>query len=71
MIKASDGKKQTDNSDRMVANKCDLCANREAGPACIQVCPTASLKLVTQEDMESAVSNKRLAAAISLAQVKG
>ncbi|AFA47612.1 4Fe-4S dicluster domain-containing protein [Acetobacterium woodii] len=70
MIKSSDGKKQIDNSERMVANKCDLCVGREAGPACIQVCPTASLKLVTQEDVESAISSKRIAAAVSLYQVK-
>ncbi len=71
MITASNGQKQSDNSERIVANKCDLCAGREDGPACIQVCPTASLKLVTQETVESAVSNKRIAAAESLVQLKG
>jgi electron transport protein HydN len=35
------------------------------------VCPTASLKLVTEEDVETSLSDKRKAAAISLAQVKG
>ncbi|KNZ43359.1 4Fe-4S dicluster domain-containing protein [Acetobacterium bakii] len=71
MVVASDGKKQLDNSDRIVANKCDLCIGREEGPACIQVCPTAALKLVTEEDVAVSVSNKRTAAAISLSQVKG
>ena len=71
MVVASDGKKQSDNSDRIVANKCDLCTGIEGGPTCIRVCPTASLKLVTEEDIEASVSNKRTAAAISLTQVKG
>jgi electron transport protein HydN len=71
MMAAGDGRKQSDNSNRIVANKCDLCAGREGGPACIQVCPTASLKLVTQDEVETSVSNKRIAAAVSLSQVKG
>lgn len=71
MVVASDGKKQSDNSERIVANKCDLCTGIEGGPTCIRVCPTASLKLVTEEDVETSVSEKRKAAAISLAQVKG
>ena len=30
------------------ALKCDLCRHREAGPACVEVCPTQALRLVTQ-----------------------
>jgi len=70
MVVSSDGKKQLDGSERVVANKCDLCTGIDGGPACIRVCPTAALKLVTEEDVETSVSNKRTAAAISLAQVK-
>jgi len=28
------------------AHKCDLCANRAAGPACVEVCPTKALHVV-------------------------
>jgi electron transport protein HydN len=28
------------------AFKCDLCAEREAGPACVEVCPHKALRLV-------------------------
>ena len=70
MVLASDDSKQLDGSDRVVANKCDLCTGVEGGPACIRVCPTAALKLVTEEEVETYISNKRTAAAISLAQVK-
>lgn len=34
-------------SGRAQAHKCDLCHQRESGPACIEVCPTNALKLVT------------------------
>lgn len=29
------------------ALKCDLCAHRLAGPACVEVCPTQALRLVS------------------------
>ncbi len=38
---------------RVVANKCDLCAGRKEGPACLEVCPTKALKLITGEDKKS------------------
>ncbi len=31
---------------KMVATKCDTCKGREGGPACIEACPTAALKIV-------------------------
>ena len=43
-----------------VVEKCDLCQHRSAdtGPACVQVCPTSALSLVTQEQL-SQVRRKR------------
>lgn len=32
---------------RSVVHKCDLCINRPAGQACVQVCPTQALQLVS------------------------
>ena len=31
--------------------KCDLCYDREAGPACVEACPTKALRLVDKEEM--------------------
>ncbi|MCT4713329.1 FAD-dependent oxidoreductase [Enterobacteriaceae bacterium H11S18] len=40
-------------AENPVVQKCDLCEHRgaDAGPACVQVCPTSALKLVTQEQL--------------------
>ncbi len=70
MVGDSAGTKQADNSQRIVANKCDLCSGLDGGPMCVKVCPTSCLTLVTEEDIQTSVSNKRTAAAVSLAQIK-
>lgn len=35
------------------AHKCDLCAGRDAGPACVQVCPTKALHVVDTAMLEA------------------
>jgi len=42
------------------AHKCDLCSHQPSGPACIPVCPTAALQLVTDSDLQRATREKRL-----------
>jgi carbon-monoxide dehydrogenase iron sulfur subunit len=32
--------------------KCDLCAGREAGPLCVQLCPVEALTLVAKAPVE-------------------
>ncbi|HAV1394624.1 TPA: 4Fe-4S dicluster domain-containing protein [Enterobacter hormaechei subsp. steigerwaltii] len=32
--------------DRVQALKCDLCAHREGGPACVEACPTQALRCI-------------------------
>ncbi|MBH4409483.1 4Fe-4S dicluster domain-containing protein [Pseudomonas aeruginosa] len=32
--------------DRVQALKCDLCAHREGGPACVEACPTHALRCI-------------------------
>ncbi|WP_239670669.1 4Fe-4S dicluster domain-containing protein [Vibrio variabilis] len=44
------------------ALKCDLCSHRQGGPACMEVCPTNALKLVSLEEVESLKKKKRTAA---------
>lgn len=48
------------------ALKCDLCRHREAGPACVEVCPTQALRLVTPEHLENLNRQKQLASAEAL-----
>ena len=57
------GHTQADGAEKMVANKCDLCYGNAAGPACVRVCPTEALTLVTETELESAMEKKRAAAA--------
>jgi electron transport protein HydN len=45
--------------EKIVANKCDLCVGRENGPACIEACPTAALKLVKHENLDKEIQEKR------------
>jgi len=42
------------------AYKCDLCSHSAAGPACIAVCPTDALRLVTDADLQQQSRDKRL-----------
>ncbi|NMM64446.1 4Fe-4S dicluster domain-containing protein [Clostridium sp. P21] len=48
-----------DGKERIVARKCDICADREGGPACAEVCPTKALKIVNHEEMERMIKEKR------------
>lgn len=51
------------------ALKCDLCGHRADGPACISVCPTQALRLVTPDDLEQERRRKQLASALALQPV--
>ena len=48
-----------DGTPRKVANKCDLCAGISDVPSCTRVCPTETLKLVTEGIFESSLHDKR------------
>lgn len=43
------------------ALKCDLCQSREGGPACVDICPAGALNVMTPENMQELVTNRRLA----------
>ena len=55
------GTSQADGSERVVANKCDLCLGIEGGPQCVKVCPTAALTLVDEDKMTEVVYKRRVA----------
>ncbi len=44
---------------KSIAIKCDLCAHREQGPACVEVCPTKALQLVDQNATALMQSSKQ------------
>lgn len=48
---------------RSIAVKCDLCAFREEGPACIEACPSQALTLVNDSVCASAARERRQQAA--------
>lgn len=48
---------------RGIAQKCDLCAGRESGPACVENCPSGALKLITPQTLTSLTRQRRQQAA--------
>lgn len=48
---------------RTVAYKCDLCAGRDQGPACVDVCPTGALQLMDMPAMQRIQRRKQQDAA--------
>lgn len=52
-----------EHKEKLVANKCDLCVDREEGPACVAVCPTDALYLVKGHNVKESVEEKRINAA--------
>ncbi|CAG9297868.1 formate-dependent uric acid utilization protein AegA [Celerinatantimonas diazotrophica] len=50
------------------AIKCDLCIERENGPACVENCPTDALSVVSDESLAEIVSQRRHLSAIRSAE---
>lgn len=50
------------------AQKCDLCAGREAGPACVENCPAQALTLADDETLTTMARQRRLRSACQEAQ---
>ena len=50
-----------------VVVKCDLCANRPEGPACVNACLTEGLMLVDQDYLDSLAKEKQVHAAVAAA----
>jgi electron transport protein HydN len=52
----------SDGEPRRVALKCDLCAGVADAPACVRVCLTDALELVTERELRDEIADKRRAA---------
>lgn len=46
-----------------VVVKCDLCVAREQGPACVDVCPTAALRVMSAEALAALQKQRNVATA--------
>lgn len=53
-----------------VTYKCDLCAGRTAGPACVEVCPAGAFTVLDNRKITADIHQKRLAAALEMARSK-
>ena len=45
--------------------KCDLCYDREGGPACVEACPTGGLMVVDEEELAARQRARRMKAAVA------
>lgn len=52
-------------ANRSAVIKCDLCADRPEGPACVQACPTKGLVVVDRESLERQSAARRREAALN------
>lgn len=44
---------------KSIAVKCDLCAGRESGPACVEVCPTGALMFLNSQNVDYSLINQK------------
>ncbi len=50
--------------NKSVAVKCDLCTGRDAGPACVEVCPTGALMIIDGTAMDGQVVSQKAAESV-------
>lgn len=55
-----------ENKEAIVAQKCDLCAGRPGGPACVEVCPGNAFTIVKPKVINDSIKNKRLSNALNI-----
>ena len=63
-------KEESENKEAMAAHKCDLCAGRPEGPACVEVCPADAFVIVSPEVINNSIKNKRQSNALELLENK-
>lgn len=51
----------TRSEQRIQALKCDLCQHRDAGPACVEACPTKALRCIDPAQLREARLQRQLA----------
>ena len=53
--------------DRLLAYKCDLCEDRDGGPACVAVCPANALKIMDGGELQRIAGGRRRHSALQVA----
>jgi len=56
--------------EKIVAYKCDLCAGRSGGPACVEACPASAFVVVDPAELKKSIKSRRTAAALEMAFMK-
>lgn len=56
-------------AERAMVVKCDLCADRKGGPACIEACPTKGLMLVDETELNNLSKARKRKSAEALKQM--
>ncbi len=59
IVMVETGERRADGKPVEIATKCDLCLTREAGPACVQMCPHGSAIRISFKDMERVTATLR------------
>ncbi|MFV0422065.1 4Fe-4S dicluster domain-containing protein [Oleidesulfovibrio sp.] len=57
-VSAEDESGRMEETQVLVAGKCDLCTGRQAGPACVEVCPKQALALVSAKTLRQQRSSQ-------------
>ena len=53
--------------EKLIAHKCDICAERKAGPACVETCPASAFVVVKPSELKESLKSKRAAVVASAA----
>ena len=56
--------------ERIIAHKCDLCAERKGGPACVEICPASAFVVVEPALMKKTLQNRRSSAVAEITGLK-
>ena len=51
--------------EKLVAHKCDTCAGRKEGPACVEACPASAFVVVKPDELKESIKSKRTAVVAS------
>ncbi|HWR41780.1 4Fe-4S dicluster domain-containing protein [Sporomusa sp.] len=69
-LKVENAEGEEEIKEVLIAHKCDLCAGREKGPACKEVCPAEAFVTVNPTLSKANICEKRISSALEFARTK-